>query len=426
MTTRIHTVLLTAVVVLVCTISVAQTQRAGNQGPTTLFSTMYQFKGTADGGAPLIGLVADKSGTMYGTTANGGTYNFGTIFQMKAVGGRWTYSNLYSFGASGDGVSPQSSLTVDAIGNLYGTTYQGGTANLGTVFRLAPPSSPGGSWTETVLYSFQGGADGRNPYGRVAFDKSGNLYGTTQQGGPYLCTEQKLSCGTIYKLTPGIGDIWSETVLYAFQGRADGAFPDTALTIDPAGVLYGTNTFSGGTNPRFGGVVFQLAPQPGGAWTFTTLQDFYGIGMPSYEGDLILDAKGSVYGTSWSGGAAGMGFVYRLKPSLGGTWTMSTLWSFSGPDGSLPQGGVIRGPQGLLGTTYSGGDLNKCNFIGCGVVFQLTPGAGGVWTESVLYQFTGGNDGAAPQGALLRAGNGVLYGTTSAGGKGNGTVFRMK
>ena len=107
---------------------------------------------------------------------------------------------------------------------------------------------------------------------------------------------------------------------------------------------------------------------------------------------------------------------------------MSTLWNFGGIDGSLPQGGVIRGANGTLyGTTYSGGDLAKCNFIGCGVAFQLTPGVGGVWTQTILHTFTGGQDGAAPQGALLRNKAGVLYGTTSSGGTANGgTVFGMK
>jgi uncharacterized repeat protein (TIGR03803 family) len=230
---------------------------------------------------------------------------------------------------------------VDAAGNLYGTTYQGGSANLGTVFQLAPPSVPGGNWTETILHSFVGGSDGRNPYGGVTFDANGKLYGTTQQGGPYLCTEQKLSCGTIYQLTPAAGT-WTETVLYSFQGRADGAFPDTALAIDGAGALYGTTTFSGGTNPKYGGVVFQLAPSAG-TWTFATLHDFSGAGQPSFEGDVVLDSKGAVFGTSWSGGTSDMGFVYRLRPPSvpGGSWTMATLWNFSGTDGSLPQGGVI-------------------------------------------------------------------------------------
>jgi hypothetical protein len=227
---------------------------------------------------------------------------------------------------------------------------------------------------------------------------------------------------------PGPGSTWTHTVLYTFQGRADGAFPDTALAIDATGALYGTNAYSGGFNPRYGGVAFQLAPSlSGGTWTFTTVHDFYGAGQPSFEGDLILDAKGTLYGTSWSGGTADMGFVYRLKQSSPGVWSMTTVWNFSGADGSLPQGGVIFGKGALYGTTYSGGDLTKCNFIGCGVLFQLTPGPGGVWTQSVLYKFSGGKDGAAPQGALMRGKSGAFYGTTSAGGvNGSGTIFGMR
>ena len=412
-----------------CAVCIAQSQTSST-APTTRFATLYQFLGAADGGSSYVRLVADSTGAMYGTTPNGGTQGLGNIFQMgppAAGGGTWSYSVLYSFGGASDGVIPESSLTIDVAGNLYGTTYQGGTANLGTVFELLPPLVTGGAWTEKVLYSFQGGNDGRNPYGGVTFDKNGNLYGTTQQGGVYLCTERRLSCGTIYQLTP-TGSTWTETVLYQFQGRADGAFPDTALAIDSKGALYGTTTYSGGLNPRYGGVVFQLNPQTGGLWTFATLYDFIGTGQPGFEGDLLLDGRGALYGTSWSGGSSDMGFVYRLKPgSSAGTWTFSNLWSFSGIDGSLPQGGVIRGTKGVLhGTTYSGGDLNKCNFIGCGVVFKLVAGTGDVWTGSVLHQFTGAKDGAAPQGALLRDRNGILYGTTSAGAKGSGTIFKTK
>lgn len=409
-------------------ISTAQTSEPNMAAVLTRFASLYQFAGSADGGSTYVRLVADSTGAMYGTTPNGGILGLGNVFQIApptSPGAPWVYSSLYSFGNGADGALPESSLTIDATGNLYGTTYQGGTANLGTVFKLSPPPTAGGAWTETVLHSFQGGSDGRNPYGGVTFDKSGNLFGTTQQGGLYLCTERRISCGTIYQLTPS-GSVWNETVLYQFQGRSDGAFPDTALAVDSAGALYGTTTYSGGLNPRYGGVVFQLA-QTGGVWIFTTLHDFLGTGQPSFEGDLLLDAKGALYGTSWSGGPSDMGFVYRLRPGAGGVWTLSILWNFSGADGSLPQGGVIRGSGGVLyGTTYSGGNLTKCNFIGCGVVFQLTS-AGGIWTQSVLHQFTGGNDGAAPQGALLRDRRGILYGTTSAGGKtGGGTVFKMK
>lgn len=424
---------------LACAATLTQAQQnAAPKAPRQL-TTLFQFAGATDGSAPLTRLVADKSGALYGTAATGGTQGLGNVFQMSPPqsGGTWTHTVLYSFGAGTDGAIPESSLTIDQNGNLYGTTYQGGTANLGTVYMLTPPTPGNSAWTETVLYSFHGG-DGRNPYGGVVLDKSGNLYGTTQQGGPYLCTRRRLSCGTIYQLSPPgtPGGAWTEAVLYSFQGRADGAFPDTTMAMDGAGNLYGTTTYSGGTNPRFGGLVFQLIPaaQAGGPWTFNTLFSFLNIGQPSFEGDLVLDAKGALYGTSWDGGAAGMGFVYRLTPPAqpGTAWAASTLWSFSGMDGSLPQGGVILGPKGILyGTTYSGGDLTKCNGIGCGVVFRLKPPAkvGGAWQRSVLYSFQNGSDGAAPQGALLLDTTGALVGTTSAGAApppGGGTIFSLK
>jgi len=396
---------------------------------TPNLASLYQFTNTSDGGAPLTQLIADRSGALYGTTANGGFLNAGTVYQLNpppSPGAPWTYKLLHSFGASGDGAFPQSKLIMDAGGNLFGTTYQGGAANLGTVFMLVRSSLSGGTWTEKILHSFQGGSnDGGNPYGGLVFDKQGNLYGTTQQGGPYLCTERRISCGTIYQLTRAGNGTWIETVLYKFQGRADGAFPDTGLAIDMAGALYGTTTFSGGTNPRYGGIVFQLTPQ-GSTWAFTTIKDFLGIGEPSFEGDLVLDSKGAVYGTSWSGGPADMGFIYRLTPPAGGgIWTYDSLWNFIGTDGSMPQGGVIWGPKGrLLGTTYSGGNLTNCNGIGCGVIFSIEPNSG---AKNVVYRFTGGMDGAQPQGALLQNKNNTAwYGTTSSGGNfGAGTVFQV-
>jgi uncharacterized repeat protein (TIGR03803 family) len=431
MKTKTAFILLVVCITMLALHSVAETPLQPFTG--TRFGTLTQFGGP-EGSGTWVRLAADGTGAMYGTTANGGDFAAGDVFRLAPPtnpGAAWKYSRIHSFKGGTDGADPQTGVTVDVNGNLYGTTYDGGTANQGTVYMLTPPGTQGGVWTETVLYSFLAGNDGQHPFGGVVFDAAGNLYGATQQGGPYICSDRKLKCGTIFQLSPGVaGGPWTETVLYNFQGRADGAFPDATLTIDSKGNLYGTTSFGGGTNPLLGGMVFQLAPNPSGVWTFTTVYDFQGSGQPSFEGDLVVDGKGVLYGTSWKGGL-GEGFVFRLGPPAvqGGAWRFSNLWSFSGSDGSQPQGGVIPGPKGVLyGTTYSGGDLTNCNFIGCGVVFQLTPPvAGGKWSYTSLYTFAGGMDGAAPQGALLRNKAGILFGTTSAGGKlGGGTVFQVK
>lgn len=404
--------------------------------PTTpQLTTLHGFTGGTDGNAPTVRLVADKTGALYGTTTNGGTQGLGSVFQLTPpaiAGGTWGYSVLYSFGSGTDGQIPQSSLFIDGKGNLYGTTYQGGTANLGTVYKLTSPATAGGAWTESVLHSFAGGTDGAHPFGGVILQK-GALYGTTQEGGIGICSVRKISCGTVFQLTPAPGGVLTETVLYNFTGHADGGFPDSGLTADPTGALYGTTEFGGSLNPRYGGSIFQLTPPAtsGGAWALNPLYDFFSTGMPGYYGDLVLDKTGALYGTSWSGGSSGWGFAYKLSPPTvtGGAWTLSDLWDFSGGvDGSIPFGGLILSGGALYGTTYSGGNLSLCNAIGCGVVYKLSRTASGPWKHTLLYQFQGGNDGATPQGGLLRR-SGTLYGTTSAGfapAPGGGSVFSLK
>lgn len=404
-------------------------------GAVPQLSTLYGFTGGNDGAMPTVQLVSDASGALYGTTPGGGTLGLGNVFQVTpptVAGGAWGFNVLYSFGSGSDGQGPQSSLILDAKGNLYGTTYLGGTAGLGTVFKLAPPTVSGGAWTETVLYSFAGGTDGAYPFGGLVLDRKGVLYGTTQQGGTRVCTDRKTPCGTIFQLKPGAGGKWTESVLYNFTGLSGGAFPDASLTIDAAGNLYGTTQYGGSTNPRYGGSVFQLKPPPAGSttWTFVTLYDFLSSGQPGYYAKLAFDTAGALYGVSWSGGTSGSGYVFKLAPPVppATIWTLSTLWNFSGgSDGAIPFGGLVVSGTTLYGTTYSGGNLGLCNGIGCGVVYRLTPVTGG-WKESLLYTFLDGTDGATPQAGLLFKG-GVLYGTTSAGyasAPGGGTVFRIK
>ncbi|MGH9208408.1 MAG: choice-of-anchor tandem repeat GloVer-containing protein, partial [Acidimicrobiales bacterium] len=288
-----------------------------------------------------------------------------------------------------------------------------GGPGLGVVFKL----TPGG--TETVLHSFcmqPNCSDGAYPLAGLIADSSGNLYGTTEQGGGAS------GQGVVFKLTPG----GNETVLYSictFPGCSGGSRLNAGLIADSSGNLYGTATdggMSGGCSGTGCGVVFKLSP--GG--TETVLHSFTGSpidGANPYAG-LIADSSGNLYGTTYGGGASQNGVVFKLTP--GGTETV--LYSFCSltgcSDGAAPQAGLIADSSGnLYGTTAAGGASAACT-VGCGVVFKLTPGG----TETVLYSFTGGGDGALPEAGLIADSSGNLYGTTEIGGALNsGTVFKL-
>jgi uncharacterized repeat protein (TIGR03803 family) len=316
---------------------------------------------------------------------------------------------LHSFQGGTDGSYPQAGLTSDAAGNLYGTTFQGGTVGVGTVFELTPAG--GGTWTEKVLYSFSG-ADGNGPFGGVIFDAAGNLYGTTIGGGTYLA-------GTAFELTPAGGGTWTEKGLWSFGNGTDGTSPAAGLIFDAAGNLYGT-TQTGGTNG--GGMVFELTPAGGGTWTEKVLYNF-GNGTDGEQpaAGLIFDAAGNLYGTTAFGGTSSKGTVFELTPAGGGTWTEKVLFRFNVTGGANPQAGLIFDAAGnLYGTTFGGGAYNL------GTLFELTPAGGGTWTEQVLHNFGNGTDGSGPWAGLTFDAAGKLYGTTRYGGSyGGGTVFRF-
>jgi uncharacterized repeat protein (TIGR03803 family) len=328
----------------------------------------------------------------------------------------WYEKVLRSFGNGTDGYAPSAGLIFDAAGNLYGTTQYGGGANAyGTVFELTPAG--GGNWTETVLYSFRSGTDGAVPGAGLIFDAAGNLYGTTTAGGP--------NNGTVFELTPTTAGGWTEQVLYRFCSQAnctDGQYPYGSLIFDAAGNLYGTTEF-GGTYGA--GTVFKLTPAAGGGWTETVLYSFgRGTDGASPLVGLIFDVVGNLYGTTTFGGTYGAGTVFELTPTAGGGWTETVLHSFNpnnGTDGFNPYAGLIFDAAGnLYGTTYYGGSY------GGGTVFELTPAAGGGWTETVLRSFGNGTDGFWPYAGLIFDHAGNLYGTTEYGGTHNyGTVFEL-
>jgi len=419
-------------------------------------TVVYSFKGGSDGVSPQAGLILDKNGTLYGTTS-GDDSTFGTVFRLvpPASGtGAWTETALYSFQGGSDGVKPLAGVIVDTYGALYGTTTYGGrgagcgSTGCGTVFRLAPPPPGAGPWTETVLYSFQGGNDGINPQAGVILDTYGALYGTTTYGGTGTgrCGGES-GCGTVFKLTPPVPPAaqWIETVLYSFQGGSDGSAPQAGLIFDTSGALYGT-TQSGGSAGY--GTVFKLTPPapPATQWTETALYSFQGGSDGAYPyGGVIFDTSGALYGATAIGGtgtncaSTGCGTVFRLVPPASGTgaWTETVLYSFQGGnDGESPLAGVTFDTSGALyGTTRSGGSSGGSNGIyGNGMVFKLTRPSSTPhfvsqtpWTETVLYNFQGGNDGAFPYGGVTFDSRGALYGTTGGGGSSNfGTVIKLQ
>jgi len=370
-----------------------------------------------DGVGPRASLIFDAAGNLYGTTRIGGTYGSGTVFELMPVaGGTWTEQVLHSFGNGADGREPVAGLILDTAGNLYGTTVAGGTYGDGTVFELTPAA--GGNWTEQVLHNFNSdGTDGTNPNAGLIFDATGNLYGTTPDGGTYAYY------GTVFELTPDGSGGWTERVLHSFGSGTDGSSPYTGLVFDAAGNLYGA-TLYGGTYGAYG-TVFELTPAGGGSWTEQVLHNFNNDGtdgnLPHTE--LILDAAGNLYGTTRAGGTIGGGTAFELTPAAGGTWTEQVLHNFgSGTDGTAPRGGLIFDAAGnLYGASISGPGVQNA-----GTVFELTPVVGGTWTEQVLHNFGSGTDGANPYAALVRDAAGNLYGTTNYGGTNNdGTVFEI-
>ena len=263
---------------------------------------------------------------------------------------------------------------------------------------------------ERVLHSFvSDGVDGTNPYSSLIFDAAGNLYGTTAYGG----TSRG---GIAFELTPGAGGTWTEKVLHNFDSTAGD--PQSGLIFDAAGNLYGT-TLAGGSGY---GTVYELSPGAGGTWTFKVLHNFSNTDGAYPQAGLIRDAAGNLYSTTVRGGVNGQGTVFELTPGTGGTWTEKVLYSFaSGADGALPVAGLIFDHAGnLYGTTSLG------NTSGNGTVFELTPGAGGTWTEHVLYSFGTGTDGMNPYAGVIFDATGHLYGTTFRGGTyGGGTAFEL-
>jgi uncharacterized repeat protein (TIGR03803 family) len=379
--------------------------------PAQTFTVLYAFKGGGDGAFPRGGVVRDDAGNLYGTTEEGGSFNFGTVFKLDTVG---VETVLHNFVGGSDGRYPEAGLLLDAQGNLYGTTRYGGTGSCfdgfalgcGTVYELDV------NGTETVLHSFNG-PDGKYPWAKLVKDSSGNLYGTTQQGGAF-------HVGTVFKLnTLGI-----VTVLHSFLGApSDGAYPVAELLRDTSGNLYGT-TEAGGSlgcrlaiGPRGCGIVFKLDPN-GQEHILHSFATFPSGMFPS--AGLISDPAGNLYSTAGMGGTGGNGIVFRLDR----VGNLSVLHSFTGTDvngdGAQPYAKPVRDAAGnLYGTTWSGGEVP-----GAGTIFKIDRSG----NETVLFSFGTGNgdSGQNPAAGVILGSDGNLYGTTFEGGAhGSGTVFQF-
>jgi len=263
----------------------------------------FGYDGSTYGG-PEAALIFDSAGNLYGTTNGGGAHEGGTVFELKQrSGGGWAEEVLYSFGSNAtDGTNPIGGLIFDAAGNLYGTTFLGGKFSAGTVFELSP--GRGGSWSESLLYSFgNGGDDGQHPLAGVVRDLAGNIYGTTNNGGAY-------TWGTVFELSP-TGGGWTESLLYTFSGGGNPVL--CPLILDATGNVYGTAADGG--DATFG-AVFELTPAGGGSWTYTVLHSFDNNGVDGYApySGLFRDGSGNLYGTTLYGGTYGGGTVFEVKP----------------------------------------------------------------------------------------------------------------
>jgi len=424
-TARLRFVVVLFLILLACVLL------APSAADAQTLTVLYTFTGehSQDGASPMSGVVMDRAGNLYGTTFSGGLnggpgqacFTFeddggcGTVFKLTKHGSSWIYSQLYKFQAAPDGNFPNGAV-IGPDGALYGTTYGGGFGQedcdnfwhgCGIAFRLQPQPNicPSIScpWVETVLHTFHGeNGDGATPASAdLIFDHAGNIYGTTEMGGP-------TNFGTVYQLAPSQGG-WRESTVFNFDASNQNvANPDTGLIMDQAGNFYGSGGYTlDGGNPN--GSIYQLVPSQSG-WTLNALQVFQCVGGLNgcYPETPIFDAEGNLVVTMSSAGFYGEGTAIKLVAS--DNWSVDLLYTFQHGQG---------GPSGPLTIDAAGklyGVASTCALpAGNGCIYKLTPGSGG-YTFTDLYDFTNGPDGRNPSGRVTIDANGNLYGTAQAAG----------
>ncbi len=374
--------------------------------PSPQLTILYSFRGGNDGANPYATLLAGPDGGLYGTTVDGGPNDDGTVFGLKPRRRGYAESVQYAFHGS-DGAHPYGGIFQYKRRAGVGTTAYGGAYGYGEVFEIMPSGS--GGYAVRVLYSFQGGSiDGANPFDGVIADGSGDLFGTTLNGG-------KNGDGTAFELNP-TRQGFTEKVLYNFGGGS-GEYPYAGLIEDASGALYGT-THAGGSSGY--GAVYKLTPN-GADYTESVLYSFRGgqDGANPYA-ELEFGPAGPLYGTTQYGGPNNAGTVFELI-STGSGYSEDVNFAFDRNDGYVPNAAIVRsGHRSGASTTAQGGKY------GDGVVYEVAPSGNGGHTETVLHTFQGGTDGAFPYGGLVVDAAGALYGTTYEGGAyGFGTVYQV-
>jgi uncharacterized repeat protein (TIGR03803 family) len=377
---------------------------------------LYNFGGGSDGANPYDTglLVRDRDGNFYGTTYQGGACGDGTVFELSN-GGQETV--LHSFCLGKDGGFPFGGVILDPAGNVYGTTEVGGPLNGGTVFEMVRQAN--GQWKERVLHSFSG-SDGKGPFNGLIRDAAGNLYGVASEGG-----SEAAFGGVVFEISRS----GTYNVLYNFCSQhdcVDGQLPVGGLAMDKSGSLYGI-TGQGGMHSK--GAVFKLS-KSSGAWKETVLHSFAGGNgdgaYPLYGGPTLAmrTVQGKkrlvIFGVTTLGGSKDKGTAFEIVESTS-DHKFSVLHNFgTGRDGALPYGTLISVKGRLYGTTGFRG--NSC----CGTVFELTE-KNHIWEETVIYSFRGGEDGGYPYSGVEVDANGNLFGVANTGGSGkSGVVFEVE
>jgi uncharacterized repeat protein (TIGR03803 family) len=368
--------------------SALQSGAASMQSPASrpaTYTVLHDFAGgTGDGEYSTAEVTLDSAGNIVGTAEYGGTNGYGILFQL-APGGKW--SLLHSFGDTGDGTLPDGAVTIEANGDMIGTTNYGGASNNGTLWKLAADN------TYSVLHSFSAD-EGNFIRGPLVQDNKGDFFGTALFGGT-------TGYGSVFKFSAA-GKL---KVLHTFNGT-DGQYPEHGVVRDKAGNLYGVTAFGGASN---NGTVYKIAKDG----TFATLYNFTGGADGGFlYGGLAIDKAGNLYGSTVSGGANSQGTVFRVAPD----GTLTTLYSFTGgTDGGSPEGDMLLKGTNLYSTATSGGAN------GAGGIYELITAKG---NEKMLYPFA--YSGGSGYAAGVTPVSGTFYGTTAAGGaNGYGVVFSL-